>query len=98
MTALFTVFPHLGLIAMVMSLSHLLPLGVSFGYDDGAAQAFVISMIVNFAVGCAMWLGTRRNKRELTPRDGETIIDKGMPNSFAGTDLGSLLAAWGVCP
>ncbi|HQS16402.1 isochorismatase family protein [Reyranella sp.] len=33
--------------------------------------------------------------KELTPRDGETIIDKGMPNSFAGTDLASRLAAIG---
>ena len=74
MTALLTVFPYLGLIAMVMSLSHLLPLGVSFFHDDGATQAFVISMIVNFAVGCAMWLGTHHNKRDLTPRDGILLV------------------------
>ncbi len=33
--------------------------------------------------------------KELTPRDGETIVDKGMPNSFAGTDLATRLAAIG---
>jgi len=33
--------------------------------------------------------------KELTPRDGETVIDKGLPNSFAGTDLASRLAAIG---
>jgi nicotinamidase-related amidase len=31
----------------------------------------------------------------LTPRAGETIIDKGLPNAFAGTDLAKHLAASG---
>lgn len=31
----------------------------------------------------------------LTPRDGETVIDKGLPNAFAGTDLAKHLAAIG---
>lgn len=74
MTALLTVLPHLGLIAMVMSLSHLLPLGVSLFYGDGAAGAFAISMAVNFAGGCAMWLSTRSGKRELTSRDGILLV------------------------
>lgn len=29
----------------------------------------------------------------LTPRTGEAIVDKGLPNAFAGTDLAKLLAA-----
>lgn len=33
--------------------------------------------------------------KQLTPRDGETIIDKGLPNAFAGTDLASKLAGFG---
>ena len=33
--------------------------------------------------------------KELTPRSGETIIDKGLPNAFAGTDLATQLAAIG---
>ncbi|MBN9539624.1 MAG: cysteine hydrolase [Reyranella sp.] len=33
--------------------------------------------------------------KELTPRAGETIIDKGLPNSFAGTDLAQRLTAIG---
>jgi nicotinamidase-related amidase len=33
--------------------------------------------------------------QELRPRDGETIIDKGLPNAFAGTELASHLAATG---
>lgn len=31
----------------------------------------------------------------LTPRDGEAIIDKGLPNAFAGTDLAKQLAVSG---
>jgi nicotinamidase-related amidase len=31
----------------------------------------------------------------LTPRPGETIVDKGLPNAFAGTDLAKHLAASG---
>ncbi|MCA0305462.1 MAG: cysteine hydrolase [Proteobacteria bacterium] len=31
----------------------------------------------------------------LTPRAGETIVDKGLPNAFAGTELAKILAAAG---
>ncbi len=31
----------------------------------------------------------------LAPRAGETIVDKGLPNAFAGTDLAGILAATG---
>ena len=31
----------------------------------------------------------------LTPRDGEVIVDKGLPNAFAGTELAKHLAATG---
>jgi len=33
--------------------------------------------------------------KPLAPRDGETIVDKGLPNAFAGTELQNLLAARG---
>ena len=33
--------------------------------------------------------------KPLTPRDGETIVDKGLPNAFAGTELAKHLAASG---
>src|SRR4030095_12815258 len=31
--------------------------------------------------------------RALTPRDGETVVDKGLPNAFVGTDLAKHLTA-----
>src|SRR5215470_8815832 len=33
--------------------------------------------------------------KQLTPRDGEVIVDKGLPNAFAGTELAKHLAASG---
>jgi nicotinamidase-related amidase len=33
--------------------------------------------------------------KQLAPRDGETIVDKGLPNAFAGTDLAKHLTAIG---
>ena len=33
--------------------------------------------------------------KQLTPRDGETIVDKGLPNAFAGTGLADHLKASG---
>jgi nicotinamidase-related amidase len=33
--------------------------------------------------------------KELTPRSGELVVDKALPNAFAGTDLGKQLATIG---
>lgn len=33
--------------------------------------------------------------KQLTPRDGETIVDKGLPNAFAGTELARHLGVTG---
>jgi nicotinamidase-related amidase len=33
--------------------------------------------------------------KQLTPRDGEVIVDKGLPNAFAGTELAKHLTASG---
>ena len=96
MSALLTVFPHLGLIAMVMSLSHLLPLGVSLAHGDGAASAFGLSMVVNFAAGCTMWMTTRRTRRELTPRDGILLVVLAWCGGAAFATLPLLLAIPGL--
>ncbi|HEU5096925.1 MAG TPA: cysteine hydrolase family protein [Reyranella sp.] len=33
--------------------------------------------------------------KQLAPRDGETVVDKGLPNAFAGTELAKHLAGTG---
>ena len=69
MATLLTVAPLLGLIAMFMSLTHLLPLAVSIAMNDGTANQFVFSMAFNCTSGYLIWLATRRFRRDLKPRD-----------------------------
>ncbi len=74
MSWLLTIAPVAALIAMAMSLTHLLPIGVSLALDDGAAQALTLSMVFNFSVGAVVWLLTRNNKRELSLREGILLV------------------------
>lgn len=74
MTWLLTIGPVLGIIAMAMSATHLLPIAISIAHDDGAAGQFAVSMTLNFAVGCVLWLLTRRYKRELILREGILLV------------------------
>ena len=66
--------PVLGLIAMAMSLSHLLPIAISLAVGDGTTKLFASSMAVNFAAGYLLWLFTRRHRRELQLREGILFI------------------------
>lgn len=74
MTTLLTVAPLLGLIAMVMSLWHLLPLAISLGLDDGVTNEFAVSMALNCATGYLLWIATRKHLRELKPREGIALV------------------------
>lgn len=74
MATLLTVAPLLGLIAMFMSLTHLLPLGIAVAMQDGTANQFTLSMAINCASGYLIWLATRRFKRDLKPRDGIALV------------------------
>jgi len=96
MHALLTVARPLGLIAMVMSLFHLLPLGVSLAYRDGAEFAFIFSMALNCAVGYLVWVTTRRHQRELTPRDGILLVVLAWCGGAAFATLPLLLAIPGL--
>ena len=66
--------PVLGLIAMAMSLSHLLPIAVSLAMRDGTATLFAASLAINFIFGLVLWLATRRHRRELQLREGILFI------------------------
>ncbi len=74
MTWLLTIAPVASLIAMAMSLTHLLPIGVALTLDDGAARPLMLSMAFNFSVGAVIWLCTRRHKRELSLREGILLV------------------------
>ena len=74
MTWLLTISPVLGIIAMAMSATHLLPFFISLVFDDGVAGHFALSMGINFALGCVLWILTRRYKRELILREGILLV------------------------
>jgi len=74
MNWLLTTMPLLGLIAMAMSLSHLIPLSVALLLDDGLAGTFGISMGINLLAGFATWAATRRFQRELHIREGILLV------------------------
>ena len=73
MAWLLRVAPLLGLIAMGMSLLHLLPIGASHLLADGTMPYFALSMAINMAAGCAVWLATRRYRREIGIHEGACL-------------------------
>lgn len=74
MTWLLAVSPVLGIIAMAMSVSHLLPIVVSIVAGDGMTVLFAYSMALNFVAGGGLWLLTRNRQRELQIREGILLI------------------------
>src|SRR4051812_47886259 len=66
--------PVLGLIAMAMSVSYALPLGIALALEDGTASVFAGSLLVNFVSGFLTWVLTRRFRRELQLREGILFI------------------------
>ena len=75
MAWLLPIMPVLGLIAMAMSLSHLLPIAISFAVDDGMAGLFAVSMTVNLLLGFVVWFSSRRKReKELQLREGILFI------------------------
>ena len=74
MSSLLAAAPLLGLIAMVMSLSHLVPISISLIFADGAFLVFALSMCLNFLCGCLMWLTTRRFRREMLVQDAILLV------------------------
>ncbi len=74
MASLLAVAPILGLIAMLMSLSHLVPIAISLLLSDGALPAFVFSACLNFACGYVAWLATRRFRREVMAHDAILLV------------------------
>jgi trk system potassium uptake protein TrkH len=74
MSWLLAVCPVLGIIAMAMSLSHILPVASSIILADGTTGVFLWSMGLNFAAGALLWLLTRRHRHELQMREGILLI------------------------
>ena len=54
MQALLPVANVLGALLMAFAVTYLLPIATSLIYDDGTAIAFVLAMLIDFAVGCVL--------------------------------------------
>ena len=75
MAWLLPIMPVLGLIAMAMSLSHVVPITVSLAAGDGMVGLFAVSMTLNLLGGFVVWFSSRRRRRrELQLREGILFI------------------------
>jgi trk system potassium uptake protein TrkH len=74
MRSLFPVLRVLSLIIFMFGLTMLVPVGVSWGFRDGAESAFDEAIALTLGVGFLLWGLTRRDKRDLTIRDGFLMV------------------------
>ena len=74
MRTLLAVLRPLGIIGMVMSLSHIVPIIASIIYDDGALLTFCASMLFNFTIAMVTYIATRNLDYDLKPRDGILLV------------------------
>lgn len=63
----------LGVLLMLFSLTHLVPLAIAL-VDGSAAAAFLEAFSLTFFTGFIVWLPVRRVKRDLRLRDGFLIV------------------------
>jgi trk system potassium uptake protein TrkH len=61
-------------VVMLFALTLLVPLAVSWIVDDGAQRAYDDAILITFASGVAIWLLTRKARRELQTRDGFLLV------------------------
>ncbi|HRC59465.1 Trk system potassium uptake protein TrkH [Candidatus Propionivibrio aalborgensis] len=64
----------LSMVIFIFGLTMLVPVGVSWVFQDGAARAFDEAILLTLGVGLVLWGFTRRNKRDLTIRDGFLMV------------------------
>ena len=64
----------LGSMLMLFSVTYALPMVTSLIYRDGILIDFVYAAVICVAVGAAMFLLTKRHKRELRSRDGFLLV------------------------
>lgn len=68
------IFKILGFLLMLMSLTMLPPIFVSYLYHDQQIRPFLISFIISLCVGLFLWFPARHAKDELRTRDGFIIV------------------------
>ncbi len=74
MSAILPVLHVFSKVLMLFAFAFLLPLAVSIALGDGAEKAYDEAILITFFSGMALWLVSRRGKRELHTRDGFLLV------------------------
>ena len=96
MQALLPVANVLGALLMAFAVTYVLPIATSLIYNDDTAIAFVLAMLIDFAVGYVLWLATRRHRRDLRPRDGYLLVTLGWLLMAAAAGIPFMIALPGL--
>jgi trk system potassium uptake protein len=88
MASLLRVLPVLAVVLMVFGVTMAVPLSFALFGQDGALAAHAQAMAITFSAGLALFITTRRRRRELQPRDGFLLV----------TLVWSVLPAFGTLP
>jgi trk system potassium uptake protein TrkH len=67
----------LGFLYVVLALTMILPLSVSFFYADGCSTAFLYAMLLTTISGAILYWAVPTQKKELSHRDGFAIVTLG---------------------
>lgn len=63
-----------GILLMLYSLSFFPSIGVALLYDDGQWRIFIASFAITATAGLSLWLPARRERNELTVREGFLVV------------------------
>ena len=64
----------LGILLMIISLSMLPPVLVSWWYEDGAMMPFLLAFLLTLGTGLVLWLPVRDFRKEMRLRDGFIVV------------------------
>lgn len=64
----------LSLVILMFGLTMLVPWGISWALHDGAESAFDEAVTLTIGTGAGLWYATRKEKRDLTIRDGFLMV------------------------
>ena len=63
-----------GILLMLFSLSFVIPISISFLYNDSSLNIFLITFLLVLAIGFVFWIFSKDHKQELNSNDGFIII------------------------
>jgi trk system potassium uptake protein TrkH len=72
--SIFPILNVLGAIVVIFAVTMIVPLAVAFFGGDAALPAYDNAIVITLLAGGALFLATRRFKRELQPRDGFLLV------------------------